>query len=246
MTYNDKYRHRRDELINFEPESHTYTFAGEVFDSVTTVIEGFFEPFDADYWAERKAAREHRSAEEIKREWEQKGAEARDRGTQMHDRIERYYLGEEVPADWMQDVAFRHFAAFTHYFRLNPCRSEWRIFHEESRLAGTLDFLAFNPDGTLDIWDWKRSSKIVTQNGFPIIENQYGHHAFEPIAHIPDTSYQHYALQLSVYRYILETKYHLRIRGMHLGIFHPDYNRFHTVDLQYLRPEVEAIIASRL
>lgn len=101
MNYNERNRHPRDARLEFEPESHTYRVDGEVFDSVTTVVEDMFERFDAEYWATRKATPGH-PREMILREWAAKGELARNLGTEMHDRIERYYLGEPVE-QWMTD-----------------------------------------------------------------------------------------------------------------------------------------------
>lgn len=242
--YNIRHRHFRDDALQFNADDHTYWVDGVEFDSVTNVIESCFEQFDAEYWAERKATPDH-TKEMILAEWEAKGAAARNLGTEMHDRIERYYLGQPVEPQWMADGSFQRFAAFATDIRLCPFRSEWRIFHEESRMAGTLDFLALRPDGKVDIWDWKRSSKIVDSLGNPIDYNSYGKTALEPLGHLPDTVYHHYALQVSIYRYILETKYDLQVVSGHLGIFHPDHRRYFTVTLPYLKDEVETIIRRR-
>ena len=243
--YNIRHRHFRDEVLDFNPEDHSYWVDGQRFDSVTNVIDSCFEQFDAEYWAERKATPGH-TKEMILAEWAARGEAARSLGTQMHDRIERYYLGEPIEPEWMLDASFQRFAAFACDVRLCPFRSEWRIFHEESHMAGTLDFLALRADGRVEIWDWKRSSKIVDSLGHPIVHNNFGKTAFAPIDHLPDTTYHHYALQVSIYRYILETKYSLDVVSGHLGIFHPDHQRYFVVDLPYLKDEVETLIAYRI
>ncbi|MDE6300303.1 MAG: PD-(D/E)XK nuclease family protein [Muribaculaceae bacterium] len=240
MTYNDLNAHPRDSRLTFEPESHTYTVDGREFRSVTALVGDLFEKFDADYWAARKATPSH-PAEVIKAEWEERAAEARNLGTLMHHRIEQYYLGADTEA-WVSDPTFRHFCAFTWHHRLRPFRSEWPVFIEEYRLAGTVDFLADNGDGTLDLWDWKRSSKLVDRSGAVIDHNRYGVTALAPLEHVPDTSFHHYALQLGIYRYILESKYGVRIRSAKLGVFHPDHTTFHVVDLPYMYDEVKTIL----
>lgn len=245
MDYNERNRHERDAALSFEPESHTYRVGDSVYDSVTTVVESCFEQFDAEYWASVKATPGH-TKEMLLAEWAAKGEAARNLGTQLHDRIERYYLGQPVTQEWMSDASFRHFCAFAWDIRLCPHRSEWRIYHEESRLAGTLDFLARRADGTFDIWDWKRSSKVVDSLGRSIECSPYGRTGLEPLGHLPDTTYYHYALQVSIYRYILEEKYGMRITSSHLGIFHPDYQRYHVVHLPYLKDDTERLLEYRM
>lgn len=72
--------------------------------------------------------------------------------------------------------------------------------------------------------------------------NNWGKRAFRPISHIHDTTYWHYALQLSVYRYFLEKNYGIHVSANRLAIFHPDYSRPYVVEVPYLRDEVRAIL----
>jgi nucleoside-diphosphate-sugar epimerase len=41
---------------------------------------------------------------------------------------------------------------------------EWMIFDEDLKLAGSIDMVYENPDGTLSIYDWKRSKDISKIN----------------------------------------------------------------------------------
>lgn len=248
MSYNDTNTHARDRRIHFDADSHTYTATtpagGEVLcDSVTTIVESLFAAFDADYWAARKATPTH-TAEQIKAEWAARGEQARTLGTQLHDRIERHYLGYEPDAEALTDKAFRHFMQFAAEVPLLPYRTEWKIYSERARIAGTLDFLAY--DGRkFEIYDWKRSSKLVDSCGAVIDSDRYGRHALAPVEHVPDTVFHHYALQVSLYRYILEQEYGIVVAAGHLGTFHPDYERPYVLDLPYLRAEAAAILNSR-
>ncbi len=240
MNYNELNRHRRDSMIVFEPEEHVYRVGGTEYRPVTTLVEDCFEKFDADFWAERKATPEC-PAEMLKARWAAAGKEARDMGTRLHDNIERHYLGVK-PEAGTDDPAWELFRSFTGKVKLTPYRSEWRIFSEDLLLAGTLDFLAVEPDGTYVLWDWKRSNKVVTPFGTPVKENRFGKRGLGPMAGVPDTSYHHYALQLSIYRHILETKYGISPRAAYLGIFHPDYREPWVVEVPYLREEVASLL----
>lgn len=249
MNYNEANKHPRDSRIDFNPEAHIYTAYSEngaatICDSVTTIVEDLFEKFDADYWAVRKST-PSRTPEMIKAEWEEAGRKARDLGTELHDRIEHYYLGCEPSSGALADKAFRNFISFARSHSLTPFRSEWRIFSEKYRVAGTLDFLVCN-GGRSEIYDWKRSSKLIDDQGKVIDSNPYGKTAYHPIGHIPDTTFHHYALQVSLYRYLLETEYGITAEAAHLGTFHPAYDRPYIIDLPYLREEVIAILESRL
>lgn len=239
MNFNQLNAHSRDPHIEFEPESHKYYHCGIEYKSVTTVVESLFEAFDAEYWSRRKTRTEEEAAA-LRAEWEKKATEARDMGTEMHARIERFFLDDEQ-AGACDDHCYRLFRRFQAKFNLRPYRTEWRIYHEEARLAGTLDFLAYDGNG-FEIYDWKRSNKLVDGFGNTLQSNPYGKTGTGIASDIPDTSLYRYALQLSVYRYILETKYGINPQRSFLGVFAPALDRPYRISVPYLKDRVEALV----
>ena len=71
-----------------------------------------------------------------------------------------------------------------------------------------------NNDGGYDIYDWKRC-KDVKKRGFNNFKN-------EALVHLPDCNYWHYTMQLNLYKFIIESKYGLRINNLYLVVFHPN------------------------
>ncbi len=244
MDYNQQHFHERDALIHFNEADHIYTHNGQTLESVTTIVEECFEQFDAPYWAERKATPEV-TAEMLIEQWAENGRRARDLGTQMHDRIEHFYLGYGLDEAAMSDETFRLFLDFTKEHKLQPYRTEWRIFYEEYGIAGTLDFLNFDGNEFV-IYDWKRSTKLVDPFGRVIKDNRYHKTAYPPLQEIPDTTFYHYALQVSIYRYILEQKYGINVSHSKLGVFHPENGRYFVLDLPYLKEKVITLLESRI
>lgn len=242
MNYNQLNAHPRDAALRFVPETHEYSLGGRVLRSVTSVVDDCFEKFDAPYWAARKATPD-RPAARLLAEWEENGRRARDLGTLMHDRIERHYLGLGPDPDALADPTFARFLEFTRLRTLIPYRTEWRIYMEECGLAGTLDFLGVDSRGDFEIWDWKRSSKLIGADGRVIDYSPWRKFARPPVEHLPDTTFHHYAIQVSIYRYILEHKYGIIPAHAHLGVFHPDHPTCHIVDLPYLEAEVRAVLS---
>ena len=153
----------------------------------------------------------------------------------MHDKIEKYYLGENPTSD----ETYHLFEEFTKEYKLNPYRTEWAIFDEDLQIAGTLDFLEYS-NNEFTIYDWKRSDKIIG-DGEPIKTNRYNKTAFPPISNIPDTTYWHYALQVSIYRYILKRKYGINIAKGRLAVFHPSNSKYYVVDVPNLEEEVKLL-----
>ena len=113
------------------------------------------------------------------------------------------------------------------------------IFDEDVRLAGSIDFVAENEDGTLTIYDWKRCKEIKKTNSFG------GSALTECISHLPDTNYWHYALQLNTYKTILERKYGKTIKAMFLVGLHPDLPSYQLLKVPDLRTEMADLFALR-
>ena len=124
--------------------------------------------------------------------------------------------------------------------QLKPYRTEWMIFDEDVRLAGSIDFVTENPDGTLTIYDWKRCKEIKKTNSF-------GDFAItDCIAHLPDTNYWHYALQLNTYKTILERKYNKKITGLFLVGLHPNLPSYQMFTVPFMVQEMTALFSGLL
>ena len=123
---------------------------------------------------------------------------------------------------------------------LKPYRCEWMVFDEDVKIAGSIDFVAENEDGTLTIYDWKRCKEIKKSNSFG------GSALTECISHLPDTNYWHYALQLNTYKTILERKYGKKIKKMFLVGLHPNLPNYQVHAVPELLQEMTDLFALRL
>ena len=69
------------------PHKYTDTFGNE-YRSVTTLIGDYYNHFDADYWAHKKAREQGKSEKAIRAEWDRIRNEACERGTKTHNGLE--------------------------------------------------------------------------------------------------------------------------------------------------------------
>ncbi len=240
--------HPRDSHITFDEGPHIYTIDGDSgFTSVTTWNHSHFEEFDADRIISKMMSSKNwpkskyfgQTPDEIKAGWEKNRDEAASAGTKMHYDIECYY--NECPQK-NDSVEYEYFTRFRdRYADLIPYRTEWMVYHEELRLAGSIDMIYKNPDGTLLIYDWKRSKGIEKTPRF----NKYA--KTECINHLPDTNYWHYCLQLNVYKAILEEKYGQKVSGMYLVCLHPNNENqsFQRIEVANLSDEVKDLFSFR-
>ena len=241
------------------------------FTSVTTLIHQQFENFDAKKviaammrnekkWNDPIANAKYygKTAEEIEEMWSKAGREASAKGTAMHYKIECFYNTPPPDADDTADAAdtppeLQYFMNFHNELvageqaTLRPYRTEWTVFHEEARIAGSIDMVYEVIEPTADqhppalaIYDWKRCREITKTNR----ANKFATHP--AIEHLPDTNYWHYALQLNIYKYILQTKYDKKITDLYIIVLHPEAQNYQRIKLPDLQSEVADLIMERI
>jgi len=219
-------------------ENHVYTLDNKTYTSVTTLVHCCFSVFDADKILEKMRIKgtkyDGMTKEEIKELWNKNAIEAQQQGTRMHAVIERYYKKEPITEDEWILPELQQFKVFTEMNELTPYGVEWRIYMESIQLAGTIDFAALNQDGTLNLYDWKRSKQMDVHNSY----NKYS-----PIVHhIPDTNFGHYTVQLNLYKYMIEQKYNKKVKHMYLVCMYPTQMSFQQYEVQDIQTDIPSIL----
>ena len=232
--------HERDSHITFDEGPHIYTIDGDSdYMSVTTWNHRHFPKFDADkIIGNMMRSRKWKnspyfgmSPNQIKSQWRENGRKASTAGTKMHYDIECYYNDLEIEVD--EDcIEFEYFQRFDRDVgeKLEPYRTEWMVWDKDLKLAGSIDMVFANNDGTLQIYDWKRCKEIRKENRFESASTSC-------ISHLPNTNFWHYSLQLNTYKYLLEKDYNKKITDMYLVCLHPNnkngsYQKLKVPDLQ--------------
>ena len=241
--------HHRDVCIEFFPEEHKYEICcTPTVGSVTELVHQLTHPFNTDIAIDNMMNSKRwprpeytipngvpMSREEIKEKWRLQGTESANLGTWTHYLIELFLNRETINYHSKELKLFLKFLA-----SLNHCvsyRTEWRVFAEDLKLAGSIDFVAKAEDETMIIIDWKRSKDLGAK-----YENNYAN-MLPPLHHLPDCKGIHYRLQLNVYRYILEKYYGFTVSSMLVVSVHPDYDNEPFVDIvPKMDDEVRALV----
>lgn len=198
--------------------------------------------------------------EQIKGQWNNNRDAVAGAGTDLHYEIEcfnnnkklsRGYTNKELYEIYKIDSKLTHdsksieWKYFINFVRenpdLKPFRTEWTVYHEDIKISGSIDMIYENPDGTLSIYDWKRSKLITRINNF----NKF---AIPPqICHLPDSNFWHYALQLNTYKAIIEEKYDKKVRDLFLVRLHPDAEEknYELIELPDLSREIKDLFVER-
>ena len=254
QSFTDAGRYEQDRYIDFEPEGHVYTYKGETrLLPVSSLIAYFFERFDAQAAAERQFQRYGVPVEQSLKKWERIGRMASEVGTFMHEQTENYFRDGHFETDYsfefddtVEHISIekerQYFLRFISDYQIHPYRQEWPVYDADLNIAGTIDMVCQEADGTFTIYDWKRSGKVVNAQGQPITVGFCGKMSFNGI-NLPDTAFYHYCIQQNLYRYMLETHYGLCVRAMNLVVLCPDYPSYFVAQVPRMEEVVQQIIA---
>lgn len=194
--------------------SHTYTTAdGQSLRNVTAIIKTLEEPFDADYWAEVKAAERFTTKAEILAEWEQSQKTATQRGLLFHDFADQTLQGETLAATTLEMSAFRDWWKAQDTTGLRLLQSEWVIGDTALGIAGTLDALFIDANNDLILYDWKTGKKFFTHSRYYLLD---------PFSDLNNSELCRYSLQLSLYRLLLRRAGMPHIRAARIIHFRAD------------------------
>ena len=255
QSFTDAGLYQQDQFIDFEPEGHIYTYKGQVqLLPVSSLIAYFFERFDAQAAALRQWDKYRIPIEESLAKWEKIGKKASEVGTFMHEQTENYFrdgsFATDYPFEYAGEVEHvsiekekQYFLQFVHDYDIHPYRQEWPVYDTELNIAGTIDMICKETDGTFTIYDWKRSGKVVNPQGQPIVEAFGGKTGFNGIK-LPDTSYYHYCMQQNLYRYMLEKNYGIHVRAMNLVVLCPEYPSYFVAQVPKMDEVIDQIIAA--
>ena len=255
QSFTDAGLYEQDNFIDFEPEGHIYTYKGEArLLPVSTLIAYFFEPFDAQAAAQRQWERYGVPVEETLNKWQRIRCLASEVGTFMHEQTEHYFQqgffdtaytfrfqGDEEIVHL--DKEKQYFLQFVKDYQIRPYRQEWPIYDTDLNIAGTIDLICREADGTFTIYDWKRSGKVVNMLGQPIVDAFGGKTGINGI-NLPDTPFYHYCMQQNLYRYMLETHYGIKVRGMNLVVLCPDYPTYFVAQVPKMDEVISQITAA--
>ena len=222
--------------IKFDEKSHTYTHIDtkKPFISVTTLLGKYKQPFDRDGHSKRVAEREGVSQELVLEMWEQEKNRACTRGTNIHKVLEDYINYGEAEGDWGWLCKSYDKAVERSIDSFKNVLCENLLYDEEYSVAGTAD-LIYEHKHEFTIGDFKTNKRFR-------FSSPYSERLKDPVSHLHNCEFNLYGLQLSLYAYLYEKMSGKRCRKC--VIFYLKDDRFVSYHINYMKAEVEAILAS--
>ena len=199
-----------DQNIVLDKDAHEYSLLTQtdlVFTSVTTFIDQFFEGFDSEKIAtnlvETNPRYAGRTVESLIAEWAATGKH----GTQIHDEIDNWIKNGIEPIETKAINGKNWLQKYKQKSDINVL-SEVIVYSTDLKIAGTMDILALDKTtGRYELIDWKTSKKIKT------VSYGYKMGTSRATDAVMDCNFNHYALQLSLYRYLLENYYDIDVHN---------------------------------
>lgn len=235
--------------ITFTEDDHKYTSVIDgktiTYTSGTTFVHHFTPKFDPTGEIIARCAKKNGlTVEEMQRKWDEKKNHSCVFGTKIHEICENIMKDRDykllVDDEYSHKVSMvAERAAKTLKDKIDVIEAEKIVFdpYLPTPIAGTIDLLGKSKtDGSILILDWKSNDKIETTNTFK-------NFCLDPISDIPSINYYHYALQLSLYQYILVSGgYYPKDTKFKRAIIHLKDDRSHV----YTMPDLTSHIQSML
>ncbi len=238
------------DFVFFE-EDHHYEYKGiKINQSVTRLIEEYMQPFNAEEIASRVAEKKDKLVSEILNEWKIKNELACLKGSISHANVQSMWKGiiyhhgnKYLPTslEMALELIFEQEENFYNDFKnkLEHLADEFVIGSSEYDIASAIDHLFINKlTGGLVMIDYKTNTDIHKNE-------KYAKNMKVPLHHLKDTTLNHYAIQLSIYKYLLEKYTNLKLEDMFIVWFSELNENYEILEVPYLKNEVKKILENR-
>ena len=181
--------------------------------------------------------------------WEYKNKFACEKGSTCHEYAQSLWSGEDwnpkviYTEEYLNAVEKIQEQANNFYWdycnRLEHLADEYVIGSEEYDIASAIDHLFINKlTGGLVLVDYKTNSDIHKNE-------RYAKNMKVPLSHLKDFTLNHYYIQLSIYKYLVEKYTNLKIEEMFIVYFSENIENYEIIEIPYLKDEVIKILENR-
>ena len=242
--------------FTFFEEDHHYECNGKrVGISVTRLIEEYSNPFDQQAIAKKVALRNNKSVSEVLEEWEYKNKFACEKGSTCHEYAQSIWSGEEynellfdgsieylTAVNKIQSQAMNFWKDFKDKF--THIQDEQLVGSEEYNICSAVDHLFLDKNGNVWLIDYKTNSILKGYNDDEK-NRRYTKKMLIPLQNIKDDSLNHYYLQLSIYKYLIEKYTNIKIYKTMIVYMSENIENYELIETPYLMKEVKKILELR-
>ena len=236
--------------FKFFEEDHHYEYKGQrVGISVTRLIEEYTNEFDVETIAEKVAVRNSKTVQEVLDEWKEKNEWSCEKGHLGHCYVQDTWEQLFPSPIWFDDeekrIAINRICSQADNF-YNDYKDKFELVANELvvgsydfDIASAIDALFINKlTGGLVLVDYKTNSDIRKNE-------KYAKNMKVPLSHLKDFTINHYFIQLSIYKYLVEKYTNLKIEEFFIVYMSENIDNYEIIDVPYLKEEVKNILELR-
>ena len=242
--------------IDFHEEEHFYTINDYRFNcSVTQLIETYAQEFDSDGISQMVANKRGISQKEVLDEWKKENEFSCIKGSCIHLKAQSLWMGTDYEINYNAiddtidkdrlkkeyDIMSKQATDFYNDYKdmYDMIQDEFIVWSKEFDIAGSIDGIMYNKNTQqCCILDFKSNKDLQ-------FKSKYRKKMKVPLHELDDVNGQHYYIQLSIYKYLIEKYTNIKVDELFIVYFNINADSYEIIEIPYLKKEVEEILENR-
>ena len=242
--------------IDFHEEQHFYTLNDYRFGiSATSLIETYAQEFDSDGISQMVANKRGISQKEVLDEWKKENEFSCIKGSCIHLKAQSLWMGTDYEIDYNTiddtidkdrlkkeyDIMSKQATDFYNDYKdmYDMIQDEFIVWSKEFDIAGSIDGIMYNKNTQqCCILDFKSNKDLQ-------FKSKYRKKMKVPLHELDDVNGQHYYIQLSIYKYLIEKYTNIKVDELFIVYFNINADSYEIIEIPYLKKEVEEILQNR-
>jgi len=242
--------------IEFHEEEHFYTLDDYRFGiSATSLIETYAQEFDSDSISQMVANKRGITQQEVLNEWKKENEFSCVKGSYIHLKSQSLWMNTDYEIDYNTindnidkdrlkkeyDIMSKQAINFYNDYKdmYDMIQDEFIVWSKEFDIAGSIDGIMYNKyTQQCCILDFKSNKDLQ-------FESKYHKKMKVPLHKLDDVNGQHYYLQLSIYKYLIEKYTNIKVDELFIVYFNVNAKNYEVIPIPYLKEEVEEILENR-
>ena len=242
--------------IDFHEEEHFYTLNDYRFGiSATSLIETYAQEFDSDGISQMVANKRGISQKEVLDEWKKENEFSCIKGSCIHLKAQSLWMGTDYEIDYNTiddtidkdrlkkeyDIMSKQATDFYNDYKdmYDMIQDEFIVWSKEFDIAGSIDGIMYNKNTQqCCILDFKSNKDLQ-------FKSKYRKKMKVPLHELDDVNGQHYYIQLSIYKFLIEKYTNIKVDELFIVYFNINADSYEIIEIPYLKKEVEEILENR-
>lgn len=242
--------------VEFHENQHFYTLNDYKFGiSATSLIETYGQEFDSDSVSQMVANKRGISQQEVLNEWKKENEFSCIKGSCIHLKAQSLWMGTNYEIDYNTinnnidknrlkkeyDIMSKQAINFYNDYKdmYDMIQDEFIVWSKEFDIAGSIDGIMYNKyTQQCCILDFKSNKDLQ-------FESKYHKKMKVPLHKLDDVNGQHYYIQLSIYKYLIEKYTNIKVDETFIVYFNINADNYEIIETPYLKNEVEKILKLR-